>query len=159
MSYLDSLFSKTLDPRAAAKLRALFEAERIERANRMRQAQARVLQLEEDLARVALLSRTLAELCLSKGLITKQELAEQLVAPQGGRRHEDLGEEPPRRRDADEPDVQGYRVHLRPFQTGPDVLPQPPVFDLNTVTTRLKTHCRGGQNGRLGSFQGGVTKS
>jgi hypothetical protein len=80
MSYLDSLFSKTLDPRAAAKLRALFEAERIERANRMRQAQARVLQLEEDLARVALLSRTLAELCLSKGLITKQELAEQLVA-------------------------------------------------------------------------------
>lgn len=80
MSYLDRLFTQTLDQRSVAKLRALLEADRIERANKMRQAQARVLQLEEDLARVALLSRSLAELCLSKGLITKQELAEQLVA-------------------------------------------------------------------------------
>lgn len=80
MNYLDRLFAQTLDQQTVAKLRVLLEADRVERANRMRQAQARVLQLEEDLARVALLSRSLAELCLSKGVITKQELAEQLVA-------------------------------------------------------------------------------
>jgi len=80
MNYLDRLFSSTLDQRSVHKLRLLLEADRVERANRMRKAQARVLQLEEDLARVALLSRTLAELCLSKGVISKQELAEQLVA-------------------------------------------------------------------------------
>lgn len=80
MNYLDRLFASTLDQRSVHKLRLLLEADRVDRANRMRKAQARVLQLEEDLARVALLSRTLAELCLAKGVITKQELAEQLVA-------------------------------------------------------------------------------
>ena len=80
MDYLDRLFSKTLDPQAVAELRTRMEALRVQRTNRMRRADARVLQLEEDLARVALLSRSLAELCLSKGVITKRELAEQLVA-------------------------------------------------------------------------------
>ena len=80
MDYLDRLFQATLDPRVNRDLRTRLESLRVERTNRMRQAQARVLQLEEDVARVALLSRALAELCLKKGLFTKRELAEQLVA-------------------------------------------------------------------------------
>jgi hypothetical protein len=80
MDYLDRLFQETLDPRIVRELRTRLEALRVERTNRMRQAQARVLQLEEDVARVALLSRAVAELCLKKGLFTKRELAEQLVA-------------------------------------------------------------------------------
>ena len=80
MDYLDRLFQETLDPRIVRELRARLESLRVERTNRMRQAQARVLQLEEDVARVALLSRALAELCLKKKLFTKLELAEQLVA-------------------------------------------------------------------------------
>jgi len=80
MDYLDRLFQETLDPNVVRELRARLEAIRVERTNKMRQAQARLLQLEEDVARVALLSRALAELCLKKGLFTKRELAEQLVA-------------------------------------------------------------------------------
>ncbi len=80
MKSIESLLQQTLDPRVVRELRARLETVRVERANRMRQAQARVLQLEEDVARVALLSRALAELLLKKGLFTKRELAEQLVA-------------------------------------------------------------------------------
>ena len=80
MDPLDRLFRETLDPRILQELRERLEALRVERTNRMRQARARVLQLEEDVARVALLSRALAELCLKKKLFTQRELAEQLVA-------------------------------------------------------------------------------
>lgn len=80
MNFIESLLTGTLDPKAVDDLRRRMERVRVERTNRMRQAQARVMQLEEDLARVALLSRSLAELCLSKGLMNKRELAEQLVA-------------------------------------------------------------------------------
>lgn len=80
MNYIESLLTSTLDPKAVDDLRRRMERLRVDRANRMRQAHARVMQLEEDLARVALLSRSLAELCLSKGLMNKRELAEQLVA-------------------------------------------------------------------------------
>ncbi len=80
MKKLESLLQSALDPGVIRELRARLEVVRVERANRMRQAQARVLQLEEDVARVALLSRALAELCLKKGVFTKRELAEQLVA-------------------------------------------------------------------------------
>ncbi len=80
MDYLDRLLEESLDPRVMRELRARLDALRVERTNRMRQAQARVLQLEEDVARVALLSRAVAEMCLRKGLFTKRELAEQLVA-------------------------------------------------------------------------------
>jgi len=80
MDYLDRLLRESLDPRVERELRARLEAVRIERTNKMRKAQARVLQLEEDVARIALLSRALAELCLRKGTFTKRELAEQLVA-------------------------------------------------------------------------------
>ena len=80
MTRLESLLKEALDPAVVRELRARLEVVRVERANRMRQAQARVLQLEEDLARVALLSRALAELCLKKNLFSKRELAEQLVA-------------------------------------------------------------------------------
>jgi hypothetical protein len=76
----DSLLRQVLDPTVVRQLRARLETVRVERANRMRQAQARVLQLEEDIARVALLSRAVTELFLKKGLFTKRELAEQLVA-------------------------------------------------------------------------------
>ncbi len=75
-----SLLAQVLDPLVVRQLRARLEQVRVQRANRMRQAQARVLQLEEDIARVALLSRSVTELCLKKGLFTKRELAEQLVA-------------------------------------------------------------------------------
>lgn len=80
MNSIDSLLKQALDPNVVSELRARLETLRVGRANQMRQAQARVLQLEEDVARVALLSRTLAELLLKKGLFTKRELAEQLVA-------------------------------------------------------------------------------
>ena len=77
---IESLLKGALDPDVVRELRTRLEAVRVERTNRMRQARARVLQLEEDVARVALLSRAVAELCLKKGLFTKRELAEQLVA-------------------------------------------------------------------------------
>jgi hypothetical protein len=76
----DSLLQQVLDPSVVRQLRARLEAVRVERTNKMRMAQARVLQLEEDIARVALLSRAVTELFLKKGLFTKRELAEQLVA-------------------------------------------------------------------------------
>lgn len=80
MDSLERLFRETLDPRILQELRERLEALRVERTNRMREARARLLQLEEDVARVALLSRALAELCLKKKLFTQRELAEQLVA-------------------------------------------------------------------------------
>jgi len=40
---------------------------------------ARIEALENDLGRVALLARALADLCLSKGLITREELVRQLL--------------------------------------------------------------------------------
>jgi len=76
----ESLLRQVLDPTVVRQLRARLEAVRVERTNKMRMAQARVLQLEEDIARVALLSRAVTELFLKKGLFTKRELAEQLVA-------------------------------------------------------------------------------
>ena len=80
MSTEKSLLAGALDPRVVERLKERLEALRVRRTNRMRQAHARVLQLEEDVARVALLSRALTELCLKKGLFTKRELAEALVA-------------------------------------------------------------------------------
>lgn len=75
-----SLLVGVFDPAVVRQLQARLEAVRLERANKMRQAQARVLQLEEDVARIALLSRAVSELLLKKGVFTKRELAEQLVA-------------------------------------------------------------------------------
>jgi len=80
MDHLAHSLRELLDPRVERELRARLEAVRVERTNRMRKAQARVLQLEEDVARVALLARALAELCLKQGTFTKRQLAEQLVA-------------------------------------------------------------------------------
>jgi len=66
----ESLLQQVLDPAVVRQLRVRLEAVRVERANKMRMAQARVLQLEEDIARVALLSRAVTELFLKKGLFT-----------------------------------------------------------------------------------------
>jgi len=55
-------------------------------------AQARITALENDLARVALLARALADLCIAKGVLTKEELKQQLLEADlaDGRRDEKL---------------------------------------------------------------------
>jgi len=45
---------------------------------RLSDDRARIVELENDLARVALLARALAELCLAKGLLTQEDLLRQL---------------------------------------------------------------------------------
>ena len=44
------------------------------------EARKRVVSLEDGLARVALLARSLADLCIAKGILTREELAAQLAA-------------------------------------------------------------------------------
>jgi len=48
-------------------------------SERQKSAKVRIEALEDDLGRVALLARALADLCLSKGLLTKEELVRQLL--------------------------------------------------------------------------------
>jgi len=46
---------------------------------RYRTAKARAEALEAELGRVSMLARALAELCLSKGLVTRAELAQKML--------------------------------------------------------------------------------
>ena len=57
-------------------------------------ATERARQLEDDLARVALLTRSLAELCLKKGLFTRAELRAMLLAVDFADGTQDGGLEP-----------------------------------------------------------------
>ena len=71
-----------LDMFTASELNALDEkltAQHVAERDKQRSAKARIEALEADLERVALLARALADLCLSKGLLTKDELLRQLL--------------------------------------------------------------------------------
>jgi len=46
---------------------------------RQASARSRIEALENDLGRIALVTRSLADLCLAKGLLTKEELVRQLL--------------------------------------------------------------------------------
>jgi hypothetical protein len=69
--FFDASEFKTLEERMANHAR--FARHHRDRAN------TRVAALERDLGRVALLARALADLCLAKGLLTKEELARQIL--------------------------------------------------------------------------------
>jgi hypothetical protein len=54
--------------------------ERHRHVQKRAEARQRVVSLEDGLARVALLARSLAELCIAKGVLTREELTAQLAA-------------------------------------------------------------------------------
>jgi hypothetical protein len=68
--FYTALELEELDERMSSLLRANREIRTSSRA--------RIEALEDGLGRVALLARSLAELCLEKGLVTRDELAERL---------------------------------------------------------------------------------
>ena len=61
------------------KLRRHVRADRSRRRRKLSAAEQRVEALEEALARVTMLARALAELCLAKGLVTRAELERALA--------------------------------------------------------------------------------